>query len=424
MAPRKRNKEHAALADYPGLHRRKDGRFFMVNPLTGKHLSLDTRDFKKAKLLWATTYIRWKEEQDGLAITLVQERIIASSTPKSRGDKVHLADYIRDWRREVLGYDKIDGIVVLQPTKVLVTIKRNRGKPIKERTQRDYGKIAMQLEESPNAGFPLAVRDAKPLRKLLADWLETPVHYNHMLAVLSRVYQHAISAGITSRNPIKDIDTLPTDDREVTIPDDVYNRICAHLRQHKINRRTFDGEWRVRIIDLMFFMSQQPIDVFSVTEDQLHLNAGKHGELHVTRHKTDNAGIIEMNADMRETVDWLLAFKRRELAKIGKVVAFKRPAHLLICPAYFDRRSRWQPVKQRLIADYWRAACKAVGVGGEYRMTDLRRTGLTLEYANQGKNDKGIHDTDAMAMHYVATKPPKRSKNTLTQLRKKPDSNP
>lgn len=47
---------------------------------------------------------------------------------------------------------------------------------------------------------------------------------------------------------------------------------------------------------------------------------------------------------------------------------------------------------------------------------DLRKKGPTDEFVNQGENDKGLHETEAMKRHYRLINPPKRSQNTLISI--------
>ena len=419
--PAKRKQKNEHLADYPGLHQKQDGRYFIVHPITRREASLKTRDFNKAKKIYLHVSQTWAPDISATLADKVIERLEDMAVPQSMGRDITLADYMQHWREEVLGY-RIDdhGRAHTQQTKVCVTIKRNQGEPISNRTQRDYGTQCVQMEKSGNAQFSMNARNIlTQVRVLLAGWQESPTHYNHLRAVLSRIFGHAAIAGIIERNPVRDIDKLPVAKREVLIPDEHYIQITDKLLVHDYNKRQFDGEWRVKVCDLIYMLSQQPVDIFALTEENLKLTSGEFGEIHLQRRKTGIAGVIEMDAGMRELIDWLLEFKRSQLRGVSTVLAFANPKALMIYPKYYDNRYRWKQVTHRAFQKYWAEACTAAGYKGAYRLTDLRKKGLTDEFINQGKNDKGIHNTEAMQMHYVLLTPPKRSRNTLINIRSK-----
>jgi hypothetical protein len=159
-------------------------------------------------------------------------------------------------------------------------------------------------------------------------------------------------------------------------------------------------------------MSQQPIDVFNLKENQGELydkpvDRGDYlayGVIRFARHKTKIGIELEMNEDLAELWKWFIEFKRRE-AIISE--------YLLVYPRYFDMRSRAQQVKHRTMQEAWRDACKKAGFGGMYHLRDLRKKGLTEEFLSQGENDKGGHETEAMRNHYRLIKPPKRARTTI-----------
>ena len=415
--PRRRKHSNSALDSYPGLGQWKNGGFFFKNPHTGRQATLKTKDFAVAKKRWAVAVaIADKQYGDDSAARLA-ESIARSNTPVSRGDKIHLADFIKQWRE-----------AMLEPGKVMVKIKRNQGQPISERTKRDYTNQAQQVEALPEARFPVSdPRVITKTRKLMARWIGNPTHYNHIRAVLSRVFDHAVVTGLVEKNPMRDIDRLPVERREVLIPDDDYLAITKQLMAHKNNKRVMDGEWRAVICDFFYMLSQQPIDAFSVTMAQISLKAEdfsdpdpekwSFGEIALSRSKTKVAGIISMNKAMREVVDWLIDFRKNELAKRNNRFSPLGHDNLLIYPAYMDGRSRWKPVKHRTFSLWWSEACEQAGLKGKYWLMDLRKKGLTDEFVSQGENDKGIHETDAMRRHYRLITPPKRSRNTLTSIR-------
>jgi len=111
-----------------------------------------------------------------------------------------------------------------------------------------------------------------------------------------------------------------------------------------------------------------------------------------------------MNKELAELWQWFIEFKRSQNIT---------SEYLLVYPMYFDVRSRAQKVQHRTIQAAWRKACKETGYGDQYQLRDLRKKGLTEEYLEQGENDKGGHETEAMRKHYRLIKPPKRARTTI-----------
>lgn len=404
---RQRSAELEHLAKYPGLGIYPDGRYFFRNPYTKRQRSLQTKEFKQALGRWAlaktlSDKAYANDANDRLAVSLQQ-----SNVPISKGANIHLRDFLKKWRVEVL-----------EAGLLKVKIKRDMGKPVSPRTQSDYQKQAKQLESSEDSCFPLSSPQSLLLiRKLLSPWIPFPTHYNHLKAMLGRVFEHAVLVGLLDRNPMRDIDKLAIMDREVLIPDKAYREITDELAVHRNNKRTFDGAWRVYICDLFYMFSQQPVDLFSIRLDQIHLEDSEFGAIYLSRVKTSVAGIIEMNGEMRVVIDWLLKFRAEELAKHSKYSEPLCTDHLLIYPAYMDLRYRWRPVTHRTFSGWWAAAVTAAGYKGMYRLMDMRKMGLTDEFVNQGENDKGLHETQAMKDHYRLKIPAKRSRNTLVSIR-------
>lgn len=406
MAPRKRTKDNAHLINYPSLGIYTDGRYFFKNPYTGRQRSLKTRDFKQAVGRWALAKAICDKAHGDNAGAALLANLQGSNKPISKCENIHLKDFICKWRVEML-----------EPGKVTVKIKRGMGKPLTARTVEDYRKMAVQLERLPAGAFPIGALGAlSKIRIMLSPWIATPTHYNHLKAVLGRIYDHAVLVGLVERNPMRDIEKMGVAKREVLIPDEAYKAITRKLMVHQMNKQVFDGQWRVKICDLFYMLSQQPVDLFSLRMSQFMLDHGQYGEISLSRAKTKVTGIIEMNREMRETVNWLIAFRTEQLRLIGNVFAQPKTDHLLVYPAYFDLRSRWRPVKHRTFSGWWAEAVEEVGIKGEYRLMDLRKKGLTDEFVSQGENDKGLHETDAMKRHYRLIVPPKRSKNTLTPI--------
>jgi len=200
------------------------------------------------------------------------------------------------------------------------------------------------------------------------------------------------------------------------IPDDAYIAITTRLCVHKHNRRIMDGTWRAKICDLLYIMSQQPIDVFGIKESQGEIYPEPvtvdseliYGVISFARHKTLEGVELDMNKELAELWQWFIKMKKQE-----QIIS---PC-LLVNPRYFDMRSRAEPATYRTLQEAWREACKEAGYRGMYHLSDLRKKGLTEEFVTQGENDKGGHRSQAMADHYRLIKPPKRARSTIKFLR-------
>lgn len=425
MAPKKRDKKNAWLEQYPGLYIRKDGGFYVKHPTTGKQASLGTKNRAAAIRLWKVLAARWEQER-GTNVDAIEQRLNNLSVPKSQGDHIHLSDYLHQWRTQMLGHQVVNGNVVWGECKVLAQRGKRRGHPVAKPTRTDYANDCRQLEQQEAARFPLSdPKIVTKLRKLLKPWLQKPVHYNGLRNTLSRVLAHAVDEGLIERNPILDIRKAHEQKREVLIPDEAYRAITEQLRVHRLNKREFDGTWRAKVCDLIYMMSQQPIDVFGAKEKQATLYDTPKlitlkdeqgavvdqyevwGLLTFARHKTTVGIELEMNKELRDLWQWFIDFKRKQ----GIISEY-----LMVYPMYMDVRSRAKPVRHRFMQSAWREACEAAGYGYQYQLRDLRKTGLTNEYVAQGENDKGGHETEAMRKHYRLITPPKRARSTLTSM--------
>lgn len=429
MSPRKRKPGNEWLAQYPGLHVNDYGVFYVKHPVTKKKGSLQTKDRTTAIRRWTLINERWEEERSDWATKALADRLVSLSTPKSEGDNIHLSDYLKRWRTQVLGHHVVKGRVEWKECIVLAQRGKRIGQPIAMPTRIDYANDARQLEEQDAARFPMSAPDiVRRIRKLLAPWLDKPTHYNGLRNTLSRVMSYAVQQGIVDRNPVIDITKASAKKRLVLIPDEAYTAITENLSVHKLNKREFDGTWRAKICDLIYMMSQQPIDVFGIQDKQAEIFSNPrtvtakdergavlesydvHGILKIRRHKTDVGIELEMNEELADLIAWFRNFKKEQ----GII-----SEHLLVYPMYFDVRSRARPVRHRFMQGAWREASVEAGYGHTYQLRDLRKKGLTNEFLEQGENDKGGHETEEMRRHYRLITPPKRARSTLKYITKK-----
>lgn len=382
--------------------------FYVRHPITRKQGSLQTRDRNTAVRRWAILNQMWEGERTDFDVEIMAGNMKAAR-PVDEGSRTTLKQYLRKWRTEILGHTVTEGSLAWGDCHVLSQRGRNSGRPIAMATRIDYASDAQQLEASEGSAFTMS--DAillRKIRRLLSPWITKPTHYNGLRNTLSRVFSHAVQDGLIDRNPMVDIEKVCEPKREVLIPDDAYQEITAHLCVYKLNKRTHDGTWRAKICDMIYMMSQQPIDVFGLKEDQIRDDLGPCGEIAFSRHKTGVPIVLEMNEDLRALVDWFREWKRKQ-----QIIS----PYLMVYPSYFDMRSRTKPVKHRFMQLSWAQACDDAGYKGQYQLRDLRKKGLTNEFLSQGENNKGGHETESMRKHYRLIRPPERSKSTLTSLR-------
>lgn len=426
MAPRKRKPGHEWLEQYPGLYINDFGVFYVQHPITKKKGSLKTKERAVAIRRWALLNERWEKERGDWETQALADRLISLSIPASEGDNLHLTDCLAKWRTSILGHRVVNKRVVWGECLVIAKRGKAIGQPIATPSRIDYANDCQQLENEEAAKFPIGAPDiVRRIRKLLAPWLDKPTHYNGLRNTLSRVLSHAVQEGLIDRNPMLDITKASSQKRKVLIPDEAYTAITAKLCIHKHNKREMDGTWRAKICDLMYMMSQQPIDVFGLKDTQAQLfehprevikkdEKGAvverylvYGLLTIERHKTGVVIEIEMNEELADLVTWFRNFKKEQ-----QIIS----EYLMVYPTYFDKRSRAKPVKHKFMQAAWREASIDAGYGDTYQLRDLRKKGLTDEFVGQGENDKGGHTTQAMRDHYRLITPPKRARSTLKYI--------
>ena len=406
MSPRNRIKENEDLTQYPGLGRYKDGRYYVEHPKSGRQASLKTRDRQTAIQRWSAVYRAWQSQLDDDIAERIASRVADlgnTSAPTT------LAALLSTWRTEQLESGR-------------VTARRGhrKGKEISASTKSDYRADCLQLEKQPLAKkIKLNSPDLlSELRKLLSPWASQATHYNGLRNTLSRVMSWAVSVGEITRNPVRDIEKAVEHRREILIPDDHYVLITNELMTHDFFGKPQDGEWRARICDLMYLLSQSPIDVFSLRDDQINddhyteNDVDYYGSITISRAKTAETVIIGMNTELREAIDWFRAFKKRQ-----NIIS----PYLFVYPRYMGRRYQSKQVTHRTMSAYWldarKAAQKKHQFTEDYQLRDLRKRGLTDEALAAGKaTDKGAHATEAMRNFYVLSKPPKRHGNTLKRI--------
>jgi len=429
----KRNKGNAGLENFPGLYVQPYGVFYMKHPTTRKQLSLGTNSLQKAKALYVRVMQRWEEEKAGSAADLFLKKIDQAIQPeKTNHRQISFREYAKKWREVILGIIVKKDKIVCKQTKIRQ--KKGEQEFLAKKTQEEYGRQCRQLENSAHSDFQMSDKDLlRKSRKLLAEWSDRPAHYNHLLAVMSHIFQQAIIDDVTDSNPAKYIDPLPTGGgRKVYIDDEAYIKITDKLTAHYLKQgpggaRLRDGEWRAKICDLLYMLSSRPCEPFKFTENNINFNEPGvfgFGIIRFQHGKNKVWQIIDMNQDLHDLIKWFIDWKTKQ-----RIIT----PNLLVYPLYYPKGVKGRPITHRVFATEFKNAVigcgyfdwieaevdgkKAKRKSAHYQLRDLRKKGLTDEYVNQGENDKGGHKTQAMADHYRLHKPPMRASNTLVSIR-------
>lgn len=179
---------------------------------------------------------------------------------------------------------------------------------------------------------------------------------------------------------------------------------------HTFNRRTFESEWLAKIADLLYLLSSRPCEPFNLTDKNIDFTQPGEfgfGIIQFRHGKNQQDQIIDLNEDFANLIKWFQQFRRENKLFTN---------HLIVYPAYMGKRYRGKPVTHRTMSLQWKEACKRAGFDGKYWLADLRKTGLSWEFLQQGENDKGGHTTQQMRDYYRLFQLPKRAGNTLTDL--------
>lgn len=375
-----------------GLYRLPSGAYYTRHPLTREAVYYGTKILDEAKALHGPVWDRWARERlQKKAADIVLSIRIAENT----GAGQLFPDLCRDFRESVL------------PN----LTKRRSGVALSPKTRADYTRMLRnQIEPAEALKLPLAVFSTTAgimkLREFLGPWLAKPNHYNYMLAILSRVFAHAIDTGKLASNPMANIERRIPAKRQVYLNDDAYLRITGLLEP-----------WERRACDLLYLISHNPVDVLGLKESSVATGTRLDGkkpretiEITFSRSKTD-VGL--------EIWDWADS----DLAQLlNEMATAKRDAgivsgYLVVYPV--GKRRTGHPITVGYLSHKFSAAVTAAGFEkGTFTLRDLRPKALTDEWLNGNLDNKGGHLTESMRQHYQRVKLPERAKNSLILLRK------
>lgn len=381
----------------PGLYCYK-GRSCYIQLGEMKPVPLDTQDKAEALAIYWEFRKTWDAQQaERQAEALAQRLAIAAKG----GDVMTVAAYARHWRETYLP-----------------RLLRKNGKPLADDTREAYGRI---LEHQVEADADLqrcaiGAAGTRDLRQFLARWIATPNYYNHIKAVLSRMFQQAVDVGLLDSNPVANVTRRTVKRRDVYCPMEHYLAITAALT-----------DWQARACDLVYLISHRPGDVLALEDRapfiRYEMRADpKTGEprkvVVVSFTPTKNEQAIEIVDDVateggiESALQWFRDWKKAQELVTPRLVVFPRGSR---------RRDVGRPVSVDYLSRRLAEAVVAAGLGkGAYQLRDLRKKGLTDEARIAGKaTNKGAHKTQAMREYYVVGGVPARHRNQLTVLRGK-----
>lgn len=356
----------------PGLYREKYGAYYTRHPETRKRITLD-KDEGRAKQMLRHLRDQWEEELIEALARKLAARLAQAQAPTAGGFPAFLARF----REEVL-----PGLC-----------SKRGGDPLKGKTRADYERIYRQAEQSETLNIPLPAVDEVILRKYLAQWLDSPSYYNYVRAAMTRALDRAVAEGLIRTNPMGHVARLRAGKRKVYCPDDAYLAITAHME-----------DWEARACDLIYMVSQDPIDALALTEANIDGHT-----IRFRREKTGPLVEIEMNADAQALLQWFRDWKQAQ----GIITP-----HFVVYPTTKRRRDVGRPVTREYLYRRWVEALNKAGYPtGTYTLKDLRKKGLTDEHKATGEvSMKGGHKTRQMAEHYVCAEIPIRARMNVRRI--------
>lgn len=384
----------------PGLHVDRDGYYYislrvpdLSNPTKKKQETayLGTKDRERAKKLYWAQRATWDEELLKLQAKQIADRLKAIGRPAGKRTFVNYCEYYR--------------------TKKLPSARTRSGKSLAPHTREDYRRCLEAAETNERFDVPMEAVDDQLLRQYLAQWLDSPAHYNGTMSALSRVFKCAIDEGILRKNPILAIERRATFRREVYVPDSDYSAIAAKLE-----------DWQAHACDLIYFNSHRPGDCLRLTEDNVReeLIDGRPSII-VSFTASKNGQAMEIvdaiDGPLAQTLQWFREWKKRQ-----SFIGAKAIRHFVVYPTDSHRRTVGKAVSVGYLSKkFAEAVVDALGekCKGKYRLSDLRKKGLTDEAKLAGKpTDKGGHKTEQMKRYYVVGELPMRVQNNLREIKR------
>lgn len=339
-----------------------------------RQVDLKTKDRTEALAIYWEFRRTWDAEQGTKHAEIISSQLEAAA----KGcDRLTIAGYAEDWRK----------------TK-LATLAKPDGKLLSKKTRADYTRMLKnQIEKyEPFKTIALSAVTTKHMRQFLAQWIDSPHHYNYTKSLLSRMLQFSVDEGLLDVNPIDSVRRRPVAKRDVYMPNDHYVAITSKL-----------SDFESRACDLLYLISHRPKDVLSLKEAQIDGNI-----IRFTASKNDVDMEIEMNEDLAESIQWFRDWKTEQ----GIVSPY-----LVVYSTSSKRRHIGKPISVGYLSRKFAAALISADLPkSKYTLRDIRPKGLTDEFLVAGDSDKGGHKTEAMKQHYRRVRLPMRAKNNLRRI--------
>lgn len=357
----------------PGLEPpTRAGCYRMPHPITGKRMSLKTKDKTQAIDRYWKIKARYEDE---VTAALAERALYGGGQPLKEIAKTY---------RETL----------------LPQALNNRGKKLDPGTEKIYRNYLKNLEASDIGKRPVTLfshpdHGPQVVREYLSQWLGQPKTYNNRKSCLSKLFDHCIDKGLIQRNPCQVIKNKLTTPDETYIEDAHYVLIVDKLQE-------LYGEVYAMAVDWLYLVSGRPTNMLNVIDKDI-------GEaIYYYATKNDQPVIVEMDPELAKIVVWFRDYKRKE----GIVSKY-----LIVHPRSAGSKLRGKVITTEQLYRRFKDAAKQVELG-QYTLRHIRPKALTDEAVLAGQaTNKGAHKTQAMRERYVKQQIPVRVQNNLKRIK-------
>jgi hypothetical protein len=418
MTPKHRT-EHPWLEDYPNL--KITGGIFKVRTPKDidpqrRQISLEVKydgrgkNGKAAKIatgLYLQMMRAWEELRGNARTEKLLKKIEIATNPHA-GDGTLFRDYSEYYRKNCLPH----------------ATKRKKI-PLGERTKKDYdGFLRLQIEGSKNQCLDKFISRVtlQDLRGLLKPWLYKETTYNHIRAVLVRVFQQAVDEGLRPDNPARQIENRDTANRNVYIDDDAFLNITNNL-----------SLWEAKACDLLYLVSGRPANVLNLNEQnvvKIDQDGEQWQELHFMGEKTNQPIELVINDDLTDLLQWFRDWKR------GQCILSD---HFVVYPLTSRHNCIGKPITRGYLSEKFKLACIAAGYWhweeklspqtktmkqyktADYQLKDIRPKAITDENLKDSSNNKGAHRSESGRRVYIRLPDPIRMETKISLISKRQD---
>jgi len=371
MMGRPRSKGNKDIPE--GLYPPSNGRgsWRMKHPLTGRRLTLQTKDKAQAISRYWKLKARYEDQ--------VIEQL---DIPKCKTNTTTLLqNYIND---------------------ILPKSLSRKGTPLGKSTIEIYSYYLNNAQEDKIFNLPITVfghleKGPETVRKYLAQYLSQAKTYNNRKSSLSRFFDYCIDLGEIQRNPCQVIKNRTAQQDKTYLPHNHYLEI--------MNQLTIDQKSEVyaRACDWIYLVSGRVNDMLDIKEKQIINDS-----IHYQASKNNQPVIVEMDNELRELVKWFQDYKKKQ-----NIIS----RFLIVHPKTAPRGQATKPITGKRLYIYFKKASKKLGYM-KYHLRHLRAKALTDEAVLAGEaTNKGAHRTESMRQRYVKKKVPMVVQNNIKRLK-------